>query len=314
MISLLAALFPFWALLFSIWALLEPGLFVPLRVAIVPLLALVMFGMGLTLTPESFRRVLRQPGVVALGVGLQYGIMPFAAWLLATVSGMSPELSAGLVLLGACPGGTASNLVCYLARGDVALSITLTACSTLLAVVATPLLTWAYVGQIVPVPVWSMLLSVLQIVLLPVAGGIVVNHWLAGRLRSIERVAPSVSVVCILVIIAIVVALNRDRMLSMTAAVALLVVLHNGLGLVGGYWAGRVLGLDPRICRTLSIEVGMQNSGLAVALATQYFGALAALPGALFSVWHNLSGSLLAAWWSHRRESRQGYSNPPVSS
>jgi BASS family bile acid:Na+ symporter len=103
-------------------------------------------------------------------------------------------------------------------------------------------------------------------------------------------------------------------MLSMTAAVALLVVLHNGLGLVGGYWAARVLGLDPRICRTLSIEVGMQNSGLAVALATQYFGALAALPGALFSVWHNLSGSLLAAWWSHRRESRQGYSNPPVSS
>ncbi len=312
--GLFALLFPLWALLLSAWAVLQPELFSPLRSAIVPLLALVMFAMGLTLTPQSFTRVLRRPGTVALGVALQYGIMPFAGWLLATLAGASPEVSAGLVLLGACPGGTASNVVCYLARGDVALSITLTACSTLLAVLATPLLTWIYIGQKVPVPLASMVLSVLQIVLLPVAGGVVLNHLLGARLRWVERVAPPVSVAAIVVIIAIVVALNRDRMVSMAGTLLVLVVLHNSIGLAGGYSAGRLCGLDRRLCRTLAIEVGMQNSGLAAALAGKYFGALAALPGALFSVWHNLSGSALAAWWSRQAAAPQDYSSPPVSS
>jgi len=306
MIAQAAALFPLWALLLSGWALLQPELFAPLRPAIVPLLALVMFAMGLTLTPRSFTRVLRCPGIVALGVALQYGIMPFAGWLLATLFGASPEVSAGLVLLGACPGGTASNLVCYLARGDVALSITLTACSTLLAALATPVLTWIYIGQKVPVPLASMVLSVLKIVLLPVVGGVVINQLLGARLGRVERFAPPVAVAAIVLIIAVVVALNRDRMVSMAGALAVLVVLHNGVGLLGGYYAGRLWGLDQRLCRTLAIEVGMQNSGLAVALATKYFGALAALPGALFSVWHNLSGSALASWWSRGAPASEG--------
>jgi BASS family bile acid:Na+ symporter len=291
-------LFPLSALLGAGWALCQPEVFAPLRPGIIPLLGVVMFGMGLSLLPRDFSAVARRPVVVVLGVALQYGLMPLIAWVLAQSADAPPELAAGLVLVGACPGGTASNLVCYLARGDLALSITLTACSTLLAVVATPFLTWLYIGQTVPVPVWSMLLSVLEVVMLPVLGGVLVNRLLGVHLAGLKRVFPLISVAAIVIIIAIVVALNRDRILAIVVGTALLVMLHNGLGLAGGYWGGRLLGLDLRTSRTLAIEVGMQNSGLAVALATQYFSAATALAGALFSVWHNLSGSMLAAWWS----------------
>ncbi|MGD8309058.1 MAG: bile acid:sodium symporter family protein, partial [Chromatiales bacterium] len=235
-----------------------------------------------------------------LGLALQYGLMPFFAWGLARAFGLPPELAAGLVLVGACPGGTASNLVCYLARGDLALSITLTACSTLVAVVATPGLTWLYIGRTVPVPVWAMLESVAKVVLLPVLGGLLVNSLAGRRLGPLKRLFPLLSVGAIVLIIAVVVALNRERLISMALGLVALVAAHNALGLLGGYWVGRALGFERRVCRTLAIEVGMQNSGLGAALATQYFTAAAALPAAVFSVWHNLSGSALATWWSRR--------------
>jgi BASS family bile acid:Na+ symporter len=264
-----------------------------------------MFGMGMTLTWHSFRAVARRPADLGLGITLQYLVMPLAAWLIALAMGLSPQLAAGMVLVGASPGGTASNVVCYLARGDLALSITLTTVSTLLAAVATPLLTWAYVGQRVPVPVESMLWSVFQVVLLPVTLGVLVNAMAGRHLRLLERVFPLVSVAAIVLIIAIVVALNRDSLAGMGAALALAVVLHNACGLAAGYWLARLRGRDARVSRTLAIEVGMQNSGLAVALAVKYFSVAAALPGAIFSVWHNLSGSLLASLWA-RRSPEQG--------
>ena len=226
--------------------------------------------------------------------------MPFAAWAIALALGLSPALTAGLVLVGASPGGTASNVVCYLARGDLALSITLTTASTLLAVVATPLLTWLYVGQQVPVPVFDMLFSIFKIVLLPVVLGVAVNSLAGRRLEPVKQFFPLLSVAAIVFIIAIVVALNRDNLAQTGILVALAVVLHNAVGLAAGYWFGLRFTGDPRIARTLAIEVGMQNSGLAVALAVKYFSAAAALPGALFSIWHNLSGSTLAAVWSRR--------------
>lgn len=259
-----------------------------------------MFGMGLTLTPASFGEVLRRPGVVGLGVFLQFAVMPLAAWLIGHGLGLSPALLAGLVLVGACPGGTASNVICYLARGDVALSITLTTVSTLLAVLFTPALTWLYVGQTVPVPVAAMLWSIVKIVLLPVAGGVVINRAARNRLERIQHVFPLVSVAAIVFIIAVIVALNRDSLGSVGVTVATAVVLHNLAGLGAGYGLARLLVCDRRTARTLAIEVGMQNSGLGVALAIKYFSAAAAVPGALFSVWHNLSGSVLAAWWSRR--------------
>jgi len=300
MIARLTTLFPLWALLFASVAYGFPELFAPAKPAIVPLLGVVMFGMGMTLTPANFSEVLRRPRIIGLGVLLQYSVMPLAAWLIGSALALPPEVVAGLVLVGACPGGTASNVVCYLARGDVALSITLTTVSTLLAILLTPVLTWVYVGQSVPVPVASMLWSIFKIVLLPVALGVALNHALGERLRTVKHVFPLVSVMAIVVIIAIIVALNRDNLAHMGALVAVAVVLHNLTGLSLGYGVPRLLGIDERICRTLAIEVGMQNSGLGVALAVKYFSAAAALPGALFSVWHNLSGSALAAWWSSR--------------
>ena len=293
-------LFPLWAVLASVLAFTHPGPLVGLKPWILPLLGLVMFGMGVTLRADQFRDVLRRPRLVALGAAMQFGIMPLAAWLIGHLMGLPPAPLAGLVLVGASPGGTASNVICYLARGDVALSITLTTVSTLLAVVLTPLLTLLYVGQRVPVPAWDMLVSILQVVLVPVALGVLVNRLAGERLGGLRRVFPLISVAAIVLIIAIIVALNRGSLGAMGLAAAVAVVLHNAVGLGSGYALARLVGEDETRARTLAIEVGMQNSGLAVALAVKYFSAAAALPGAVFSVWHNLSGSALAAWWSRR--------------
>ncbi len=301
MIATATTLFPVWALAASAAAWLWPAPFVALKPAIVPLLGVVMFGMGATLTTASFAEALRRPGTVALGVALQYLVMPAAGWVAATLAGLPPALAAGLILVGSCPGGTASNVICYLARGDVALSITLTAVSTLLAAWATPLLTWLWAGARVEVPVAAMMRDTAAIVLVPVALGVLANTLWHRRLARVRRAMPLVSVAAIALIIAIIVALTRERLAAVGPALAAAVALHNALGLALGYAAARILGLERRLARTLAIEVGMQNSGLGVALAAKHFGALAALPGALFSVWHNLTGSALAAWWSRRR-------------
>ncbi|MCF7984968.1 MAG: bile acid:sodium symporter family protein [Thiohalocapsa sp.] len=293
-------LFPLWALLLSSLALVVPAPFVEAKSMIVPLLGVVMFGMGMTLTRANFTAVLRRPRLIGLGLALQFLVMPLAAWAIAVRLQLPPALLAGLVLVGASPGGTASNVICYLARGDLALSITLTTASTLLAIVAMPLLTWLYVGERVDVPVLDMLVSIFKIVLLPVALGVAVNTLLGRWLGPVKHAFPLLSVVAIVLIIAIIVALNRDNLAATGALVVLAVVLHNSIGLAAGYALGRLATGDERTARTLAIEVGMQNSGLAAALAVKYFSAAAALPAALFSVWHNMSGSLLAAWWSRR--------------
>lgn len=301
MIERITFLFPLWATLFSALAYIYPQAFVELKPAIVYLLGVVMFGMGVMLTGEDFYRVLTRPRVIFTGVLLQYLLMPVLAWLLSLGLDLSPALMVGMVLVGASPGGTASNVICYLARGDVALSITLTSCSTLLAVVATPLLSWLYLGQSVEVPVIKMLVDVLRIVIAPVIAGLLVNTLLGKRIRAVKPVFPLISVLAIVIIIAIIVALNQSRLHALAATLFLAVTLHNVIGLAGGYWLSRCLGYEQRICRTLAIEVGMQNSGLAVALAIKFFSPMAALPGALFSIWHNLSGAVLSTWWSRRK-------------
>ncbi len=259
-----------------------------------------MLGMGLTLTWDNFVQVLKSLRPVAGGIFVQFSLMPFLGWLIAGLLHLDQALTTGLVLVGACPGGTASNVICYLARGDVALSITLTTCSTVLAVVLTPLLTWFYIGQAVPVPVLKMLVSIFKIVLLPVGTGVLLNTFWGRHFEKMRPLFPLVSVVSIVFIIAIVVALNRQNLSVIGWSAALAVMLHNLAGLAGGYWVARLIGWNERICRTIAIEVGMQNSGLGVALAIQYFSSAAALPGAIFSIWHNLSGSILAAFWRRR--------------
>jgi len=298
--DLLTKLFPLLAVATGIAAYLVPGVFVPYGWAIVPLLIVIMFSMGLTLTIDDFRRVVRQPSAVGLGVLLQYTVMPAAAFLVGFTLSLEPELLAGLVLLGGCPGGTTSNVICFLARANVALSVSLTLISTLVAVVATPVLTWLLLGRVVPTDVANMLGSMIEIVFVPVMLGVAFNHVIGARLERIKPLLPLVAIVAILLAIAVIVALNRPQLAGAALAVVGAVVLHNLLGFAGGYFVPRWLGFDRLTCRTLSIEVGMQNSGLSVALALNYFAPLAALPGAIFSIWHNIGGAVLAGYWASR--------------
>ncbi len=306
---LLTRLFPLWAVLISALAVLSPATFRPLGSWITPLLALVMFAMGLTLRLADFRRIALRPAPVLAGLGLHYLIMPLAAWVIAHALGLPPELAAGTILVGSVASGTASTLMVFLSGGDVALSVSISALSTIAGVVATPLLTRFYVSATVAVHGWSMMLSIAKVVALPVLLGLLCNHLAHRVVRRVEPALPLVSITAILLIIATVVAGTRASLLSVGPLVLIAVVLHNGIGLLGGYWGGRLLGFDETVCRTLAFEVGMQNSGLAAALARSTISPLAALPAALFSVWHNLSGSLLAGYWAGRPDAPKSHAS-----
>lgn len=264
------------------------------------LLGVVMFCMGLTMTPQDFTGVLKRPWAVALGLVAHYVIMPGLGWLIAQGLGLSPQLAAGVILVGCAPSGTASNVVTYLARGDVALSVSVATVSTVVAPLVTPPLTLLLAGEFLPVDAGSMVTDIVKTVLLPVMGGLVVR-LVAGRyIARLLGVLPWLSAVTIGVIVAIVVAGSADAIRSAAALVLLAVVLHNGLGLALGYAAGKVGRLGAPASRAMAFEVGMQNSGLAASLAAAHFSPLAALPAAVFSVWHNVSGSVVAAWMAHR--------------
>ncbi len=287
-----------WVLLAGAVAMARPE---PVKAAIptscVPwLLGAVMFGMGLSLRSRDFALVLGRPRDVAIGVSAQYVCMPLAAWAISKALGLPDEIALGVVLVGACPGGTASNVIAYLAKGDVALSVTMTACSTLLAPLATPAIVWLLAGESIEVDVVKMFLDIVKIVIAPVVAGVAINELLPRFAARVRRAMPAFSTVVVAVIVAGVVAASAGRIREAAALVALAVVLHNGLGMALGWGAGRLFRMDAARRRTLAIEVGMQNSGLAVSLAAMHFAAmpLAAVPGALFSVWHNLSGALFA--------------------
>ncbi len=303
MLARFNSLFPLWALLISLIAFFVNAPFAALNNAIVPLLAAVMFMMGLTLTKDDVERILKDPKPILVGVVLQFLLMPVLALTFSKMLQLSNQLTIGMVLVGSCAGGTASNVVCYLAKGDVALSISMTMVSTLVGVIATPLLCAFYLSATVSVDTLALLQSIVQIVFIPVTFGFACKFFLDDLATRAEPLIPTLSVLIILLIIAIVVALNADRLLDVGMITLIAVVLHNLSGLAGGYYVSRLIGLDIKQSQTIAIEVGMQNSGLGVALATQFFSATAALPGALFSVWHNISGSLIASVWSNKRTS-----------
>lgn len=260
------------------------------------LLGVVMFGMGMTLKLSDFKVVFTKPKAVIVGIFAQFIIMPGLALLLTFAFRLPPELAVGVILVGSCPGGTSSNVMTYLAKGDVALSVGLTACTTIMAPVVTPLLVLLLAGQTVDVNVADMFLSIVQVVLAPIAVGFLVNYFFKKVATACANVLPLVSVIGISLIIMAVVAANQAQLLAVGPLIILIVALHNVLGYTLGYTAGRMLGLSKTQCRTLSIEVGMQNSGLATSLATVHFASmpLAAVPGAVFSVWHNISGAVYA--------------------
>lgn len=303
MLSKFNQFFPLWAALLSLVAFFSNEFFSAFETLIIPLLGLVMFLMGLNLKTADFLQIIKEPKPVLVGVMLQFVLMPIFALTLSAMLGLSNQLTVGMVLVGCCAGGTASNVICYLAKGELALSISMTLTSTLIGVVLTPLLATFYLSESVSVDILGMLQTMLQIVLMPLITGCALNHFAPAKVAAIEFLLPSIAIVLILMIISIIVALNANRLIDIGVVTMLAVILHNLGGLMGGFYISRLFGFDLRRSQTIAIEVGMQNSGLGVALALQYFSATAALPGALFSVWHNISGSLLASHWSKKRSS-----------
>lgn len=295
-------LFPFSALIASLFAYQYASVFIDFKSWIVPLLMLIMLSMGFTLTTADFVKILKLKRVVLIGVGLQFLVMPLAAFLLAAMFTLPQELLIGMILVGVAAGGTASNVITFLAKGNVALSVSMTTLSTLVAVFMMPLLTWLYLGSSVEVPLFSMLLTLLQIIVVPVALGMLIRRIFKSYIHLMTAFSTVFSMAAIVFIIAVVVALNHANFADLAIVLILAVVLHNLIGLLVGYWVIRCLGYDSVIARTIAIEVGMQNSGLSVALALKFFTPLAALPGAIFSLWHNVSGVFFALYFSNFRK------------
>ena len=307
-------LFPILILAGGAVALAAPAAFTGLAPMITPLLGIILFGMGLTLTPPDFAIIAKRPVPVVIGVVAQYVIMPFLGWLIAAALGLPPALAAGVILVGCCPGGTASNVVSYLAKGDVALSVAMTTVSTLLAPLLTPVLALWLAGQYMPVDAGSMAWSIVQIVLLPVLLGLVIRFFLPKLVNKALPALPWISVIAITLVVVAVVAGSAKAIFAAGLLVLVAVILHNGLGYALGYAAARLFRLPIPSRRTTAIEVGMQNSGLAAGLARQYLTPEAALPGAIFSVWHNVSGALMAAYWRRRSASAVSAGEPaPVA-
>lgn len=282
------------ALVLSAAAFIEPDLFTWLRPHIALCLGVIMFGMGLTLDFSDFAAAVRNYKAVGLGVLLQYTVMPLLAVLLSAIFGLPQEALIGMVVVGACPGGTASNVIAHLARANVALSVTMTLVSTCLAPLLTPLIIYLILNQQIEIAFLPMVKSVFWIVIFPLVDGLILRRLFRQRLDPLLHVFPSISIVVIAMLIACIIGLNRDMLATFPVLVFAAVALHNLGGLSAGYGAGRLAGFNHKDSLTLAIEVGMQNSGLGVALAAKYFGATSALPGALFSLWHNISGIVLA--------------------
>lgn len=258
------------------------------------MLGLIMFGMGMTLRFQDFQVIAQRPWEVAIGALAQFTIMPIAAYFLTKVFNLPPEIAIGVILLGACPGGTASNVIAYLAKGDVALSVSMTMTTTILAPLVTPIITWYLAGAWVDISLKSMMLSIAQMVLAPIILGLLLNHFFYKTVQKVLPALPPFSVICIVLTVGGVVSLSAEKLLTYGLLLFVVVVCHNALGLICGYFFAKLFRMSPKKQRTLAIEVGMQNSGLATSLAVMYFTAAAGIAGAIFSVWHNISGAIFA--------------------
>ena len=260
------------------------------------LLMVVMFGMGLTLKPDDFLMVFKHPKDIFLGCAAQFTIMPLLAFGLGKVFGLDAGLLAGVILVGTCPGGTSSNVITYLSKGDVPLSVGMTSVNTLLAPVLTPAITWLFLRTTLRVDAWGMFISIIKVVIIPIALGFVINRFLGKYTAKAKEALPLVSVTAITMIVAAVVSHNSGRIRETGWVIFVVVILHNLIGYAAGYLLGSILRLSLPKKKALSIEIGMQNSGLATSLAGTAFPglAMATVPGAIFSVWHNISGAILA--------------------
>ncbi len=297
--SFVGKTFAVWVIIFAVWAYFDPPVFKFLAGYISILLGVVMFGMGLCLRARDFSEVLKRPFEVLLGVLGQFLIMPCVAWLLVTLLGLPSEIAVGVILVGCCPGGTSSNVMSYLGKGDVALSVTITACTTVLAPIVTPALIYFFAKQWVDVDPMGMFMSIVNIVLIPIVAGVIINAFFGKIVAKVTVALPIVSVVAIVAIVCAVVAVSQQKIAECGLLIFVVVVLHNCIGYLCGFLLGKAFKLNLKKRKTLSIEVGMQNSGLGVALAMAHFSPLAAVPSAIFSVWHNISGGIIATIYAN---------------
>lgn len=294
--------FALWVLLLAGLALYSPNLFTWIGPYVSLLLGIVMFGMGMTLSVGDFKLVLKEPKGVIIGVLAQFIIMPSLAYILAKVLQLSPEVAVGVILVGSCPGGTASNVMTFLSKGNTALSVTITSITTLLAPILTPAIIYFLASEWLNVSAGDMFLSVVKMVLIPIILGIIVKLIFKNKTNAVNGAMPIVSVVAIVAIVAAVVSGSRDKILDTGLLIFAVVILHNSLGLLLGFFVSKLLKLNYEDQKAVSIEVGMQNSGLGAALAMAHFSPLAAVPSAIFSVWHNISGPILASYWGWKAD------------
>ena len=290
--------FALWVLLFAFLAFVSPEAFLEIRGYIPYLLGIVMFGMGITLTFNDFSEVVKHPKSVIVGVVGQFVIMPAIAFALAKLFALPTDLAIGVILVGACPGGTSSNVMTYLAKGNTALSVACTTISTLLAPLLTPVIFHVLASQWIDIDASAMFASVLKMVLFPIFLGLVIRALLKKQMAQISQTMPLVSVIAIVLILAAVVAGSKDKIIDSGLLIFGVVVLHNCLGYLVGFIAAKALRLNNYDSKAIAIEVGMQNSGLGAALATAHFNPIAAVPSAVFSFWHNVSGPILANYFS----------------
>ena len=293
----------------AVLSLLFPAVLQPIPTKTINyLLGVVMFGMGLALNLHDFQVVFSRPKDIIIGCLAQFTVMPLLAWGLTKVFQLDEALALGVILVGCCPGGTASNVITYLAKGDLALSVGMTGVSTVLAPLLTPLLTWVLAGESIHVDVAGMLLSILWVVILPIVLGLVIKSLWPKFTEKAMDYLPAFSSVAIAFTVSIVISANASKLLASGMLIIIVVVLHNLFGLGLGYLIGRLLGMSEPKKRAVSIEVGMQNSGLASSLATLHFAAypMATIPGAIFSVWHNISGAIVA-WLYTKKDIRTNF-------
>lgn len=298
--------FALWVIVFAALALWQPEFFVWLKAYIPWILGIIMLGMGMTMTVDDFKGVLQSPKAVLIGVVAQFVVMPGLAFVLCKLFNLPPEIAVGVILVGCCPGGTASNVITYMAKGNVALSVACTSVSTLLAPVLTPAIFYLLASQWLKIDAASMFVSILQVVLLPIVVGLILRTWLKRQVESYIQVMPLVSVIAIVAIVAAIIGGSKAAILQSGLLILAVVILHNGLGYLLGFTAARFFKLPYADSKAIAVEVGMQNSGLGVALAAVHFAAspITAVPSAIFSLWHNISGPALATYWAskHKQE------------
>ena len=307
--------FTFWVFTFLAAAMYFPWLFTNwgfnTKVLVKPLIQLIMFGMGTKLSVGDFAREMRKPKGVLVGTFLVFTIMPLAGVVIARTFGFEPEVAAGVILIGSCPGGVASNVMTFLANGNVALSVSITTFATLISPVVTPLLMQMFAGRLIDIAFVGMMISILSLIIVPVAAGLIVNKLLQGRKGWLDRMLPLLSMISILLFVTIVVAHNRDKLLVVGLALVGAAIIHNFLGYILGYWASRLIGLSERDCRTMAIEVGLKNGGMGMGIALDALKSTdAALAPIIFGKWMNISGSTLANYWRQKPTGEEDSEEP----